>query len=44
MFPWVQEKAQAELDEVVGHYELPSRKHLKTLKYINQVTKETVRW
>ena len=44
MFPDVQKKAQAELDGVVGSTELPSREHLASLKYVNRVTKETVRW
>lgn len=44
MFPDIQKKAQAELDEIVGPNELPSREHLKSLKYVNRVTKETVRW
>lgn len=44
MFPDVQKTAQAELDEIVPSDELPSREHLSSLKYVNRVTKETVRW
>jgi hypothetical protein len=44
MFPDVQMKAQAEIDEIIGSNVLPSREHLKSLKYVNRVTKETVRW
>lgn len=43
LFPAVQEKAQQELDSVVGHDRLPTMEDFESLPYIRQVTKEALR-
>ena len=42
--PEVQKKAQAELDEVVGHHRLPTFADYERLPYIRAVVKESLRW
>ncbi|KAF7986079.1 hypothetical protein HWV62_41481 [Athelia sp. TMB] len=42
--PEVQKKAQAELDEVVGHHRLPTFTDYERLPYIRAVVKESLRW
>ncbi|KAJ5900079.1 hypothetical protein N7495_004823 [Penicillium taxi] len=45
LFPEVQEKAQKEIDRVLGHAcRLPTLAHRTNLPYINAVVKETLRW
>ncbi|KAF9458367.1 cytochrome P450 [Collybia nuda] len=44
MYPDVQQKAQAELDSVVGSNRLPDFYDRESLPYINAVVKETMRW
>jgi hypothetical protein len=44
VFPDVQKKAQAELDEVVGRGQLPTFAHYEKLAYIRALVKETLRW
>lgn len=44
MYPEVQAKAQAELDEVFGKYQLPSLDDYDSLPYLTAVVKETLRW
>ena len=44
LFPEVQEKAQAELDAIVGKERLPSLNDRDLLPYINAVCKEVLRW
>ncbi|KAJ9637389.1 hypothetical protein H2204_004813 [Knufia peltigerae] len=40
----IKEKAQEELDSVVGHDRLPTMEDFESLPYIRQVTKEALRW
>ena len=44
LFPHVQKRAQAELDEVVGHERLPDFEDLQQLPYIRATILETLRW
>ena len=44
IFPDVQRKAQAELDEVVGRGQLPTFADYENLPYIRALVKETLRW
>jgi hypothetical protein len=44
VYPDVQKKAQAELDEVVGRGQLPTFAHYEKLPYIRALVKETLRW
>ena len=43
-YPDVQEKAQQELDRVVGRDRLPTFEDRPTLPYITNIVKETLRW
>ncbi|KII84568.1 hypothetical protein PLICRDRAFT_117453 [Plicaturopsis crispa FD-325 SS-3] len=42
--PDMQAKAQKELDEVVGHGNLPDFSHQDSLPYVNAIVKESLRW
>lgn len=42
--PEVQAKAQKELDEVIGHGNLPDFSHENVLPYVSAVVKEVMRW
>ena len=42
--PIVQQKAQAELDAVVGPHRLPEFEDMKSLPYICAIVKELLRW
>jgi cytochrome P450 len=42
--PKVQEKAQEELDLVVGRHRLPDFSDRESLPYINAILKEVLRW
>jgi cytochrome P450 len=44
VFPDVQKKAQAELDEVVGRGKSPTFADYDHLPYIRALVKETLRW
>jgi cytochrome P450 len=44
LFPDVQQKAQAEIDEVIGSHRLPSLKDREKLPYIVALVKEVHRW
>jgi len=44
VFPDVQKKAQAELDEIVGRGQLPTFADYDNLPYIRALVKETMRW
>jgi len=44
IFPDVQKKAQAELDEVVGRGQLPTFADYENLPYIRALVMETLRW
>jgi cytochrome P450 len=44
IYPDVQQKAQAEIDAVVGPNRLPDYNDRESLPYINAVVKETMRW
>lgn len=44
LFPEVQEKAQAELEVIVGRSRLPDFSDRPSLPYINALCKELVRW
>ncbi|KAH7886702.1 cytochrome P450 [Phlebopus sp. FC_14] len=44
MYPEVQKRAQAELDEVVGRGRLPDFDDRETLPYVEAVLRETLRW
>lgn len=43
-FPEVQAKAQAQLDQALGKYQLPSFDDEVSLPYITAITKEVLRW
>ncbi|KAF5325314.1 hypothetical protein D9619_009793 [Psilocybe cf. subviscida] len=43
-YPEVQEKAQAELDKVIGHGRMPEYEDRENLPYINAVINEALRW
>lgn len=42
--PEIQEKAQREIDQVVGRGRLPTFSDRASLPYISRVVKETLRW
>jgi cytochrome P450 len=44
LYPDVQQKAQAEIDAVVGPNRLPAHDDRESLPYINAMVKETMRW
>ena len=44
LHPEVQQKAQEEIDRVVGHDRLPTFEDRNELPYINAIFKETLRW
>ena len=44
LYPEVQEKAQAEIDAIIGPDRLPDFEDRHSLSYINAVVKETMRW
>lgn len=44
LFPEVQRKAQAEIDQVVGTKRLPTFEDREKLPYINALVKESLRW
>jgi cytochrome P450 len=44
LYPNMQEKAQAEIDAVVGPNRLPDFQDRPSLPYINAVIKEAMRW
>ena len=44
LYPEVQQKAQAELDSVVGPSRLPDFDDRDSLVYINAIVKESLRW
>lgn len=44
LYPEAQQKAQKEIDAIVGPDILPSWEHLAKLPYLNAVAKETLRW
>ncbi len=44
LHPKVQEKAQAEIDKVIGPDRLPNSSDKVNLPYVNAVFKETLRW
>ena len=44
VFPEVQQKAQEEIDRVVGQDRLPTFKDRKDLPYIEATVKEVLRW
>ena len=44
LFPDVQQKAQAELDRVVGQSRLPDFDDIENIPYIRAVAMETMRW
>lgn len=44
LFPEVQKKAQAEIDQVIGPSRLPSFEDQQRLPYINALVKESLRW
>ena len=44
LYPEVQKKAQAEIDEVVGPHRLPDFEDRPSLPYINAIVKESMRW
>ena len=44
LYPKIQERAQAELDEVVGRERLPTFQDRQRLPYVSRVVKEVLRW
>ena len=44
IFPRVQERAQAEIDAVIGSERLPSLDDKKNLPYVEALIKEVFRW
>lgn len=44
LFPEVQRKAQAEIDELFGKPTLPSVTDREKLPYVNAIFKEAIRW
>lgn len=44
MYPEVQEKAQEEIDRVIGTSRLPTHEDRKNLPYVSAVVHETLRW
>ncbi|KAF8210798.1 cytochrome P450 [Mycena galopus ATCC 62051] len=43
-YPWVQDRAQAEIDSVVGSGQLPAFGDESALPYVSAVVKEVLRW
>ena len=44
LYPEVQQRAQVELDTVVGHDRLPTFSDKKYMPYVENVVKEALRW
>ena len=44
LYPEVQQKAQAELEAVIGSHRLPEFEDSKKLPYIHAIIKECLRW
>src|SRR5438105_3154857 len=44
LYPAVQQKAQAEIDRVVGPHRPPTMDDEHSLQYIRAIVKETLRW
>ena len=44
VFPWAQEKAQKELDDVIGLTRLPTIDDIASLPYLQSVLMEVMRW
>lgn len=44
IFPEVQDKAQAEIDQIVGHDRLPEMSDLDQLPYLKNLVQELLRW
>ncbi|KAG8796150.1 hypothetical protein FRC12_003741 [Ceratobasidium sp. 428] len=44
LYPDVQQKAQAEIDQVIGSGRLPNMQDQESLPYINAIIQEVVRW
>ena len=44
LYPEVQQRAQVELDAVVGHDRLPTFSDRKRMPYVENVMKEALRW
>lgn len=44
LFPGVQEKAQAQIDAVIGTERLPTLEDRSSLTYIDAIMRETLRW
>lgn len=44
LYPDVQERAQAEIDSVIGGDRFPSLSDRPSLPYIDAITKEVLRW
>lgn len=44
LHPEVQQRAQAEIDAVVGGHRLPEFSDREFLPYVNAIVKETMRW
>jgi cytochrome P450 len=44
MYPEVQRKAQAEIDQIVGNLRLPNFSDEAALPYVQAVLKEALRW
>jgi cytochrome P450 len=44
LYPKVQNKAQAEIDEVVGRERLPGFSDISSLPYVDALIKELLRW
>lgn len=44
LYPEVQRKAQAQLDDVVGRDRLPEFRDLDSLPYVRAIFKELLRW
>jgi cytochrome P450 len=44
LYPEVQQKAQEEIERVIGPYKLPTFNDRERLPYIDAVVKETLRW
>ena len=43
-YPEAMKKAQAELDEVIGHERMPGYEDRDTLPYVRALINETLRW
>jgi cytochrome P450 len=44
LYPSIQREAQEEIDRVVGRHRLPSFEDKESLKYINALVLEVLRW